>query len=130
MAASLRSARPGLDAIGKKVYRLSRLCHKDNGSRPACQALAGEVRVVLRAKVKNIKVPQKIIQPFSQEDVLRLLACCDPATRKGARDRALILLEKAFKAILVRKGEESPPRIHDLVVLAAVQGRRRHSSAT
>jgi site-specific recombinase XerD len=43
------------------------------------------------AKVKNIKVPQKIIHPFSQDDVLRLLACCDPATRKGARDRALIL---------------------------------------
>jgi site-specific recombinase XerD len=28
------------------------------------------------AKVKNIKVPQKIIHPFSQEDILRLLACC------------------------------------------------------
>lgn len=43
------------------------------------------------AKVKNIKVPQKVIQPFSQEDIFRLLACCNPATHKGARDRALIL---------------------------------------
>jgi len=43
------------------------------------------------AKVKNIKVPHKIIQPFSQDDILRLLACCDLATPKGARDRALIL---------------------------------------
>ncbi len=43
------------------------------------------------AKVKNIKVPQKIIQPFSQDDILRLLACCNPSTHKGARDRALIL---------------------------------------
>jgi len=40
------------------------------------------------AKVKNIKVSQKIIQPFSQEGVLRLLACCDPATHKGGRGRA------------------------------------------
>jgi len=40
------------------------------------------------AKVKNIKVPQKIIRPFSQEGVLRLLACCDPATHKGGRGRA------------------------------------------
>jgi HEPN domain-containing protein len=31
-------------------------------------------------------------------------------------------VEKAFKAILVRKGEESPPRIHDLVVLARRAG--------
>jgi site-specific recombinase XerD len=44
------------------------------------------------AKVKNIKVPQKVIQPFSQEEILRLLACCDPAAHKGARDRALILV--------------------------------------
>ncbi len=44
------------------------------------------------AKVKNIKVPYKVIVPFSQDDMLRLLACCDPATSKGARDRALILL--------------------------------------
>ena len=43
-------------------------------------------------KVKNIKVPQKLIQPFSQEEVLTLLACCDPDSRKGARDRALILV--------------------------------------
>ena len=44
------------------------------------------------SKVKNIKVPQKVIRPFSQEDVLRLLAWCDPSTHKGARDRALILV--------------------------------------
>jgi HEPN domain-containing protein len=31
-------------------------------------------------------------------------------------------VEKAFKAVLVRKGEESPPRIHDLVVLARRAG--------
>jgi HEPN domain-containing protein len=31
-------------------------------------------------------------------------------------------VEKAFKAMLVRKGEESPPRIHDLVVLAPRAG--------
>jgi site-specific recombinase XerD len=44
------------------------------------------------AKVKNIKVPQKVTQPFSQEDILRLLALCNPSTHKGARDRALILV--------------------------------------
>jgi integrase/recombinase XerD len=44
------------------------------------------------SKVKNIKVPQKVIRPFSQEDVLCLLARCDPSTHKGARDRGLILV--------------------------------------
>jgi integrase/recombinase XerC len=43
------------------------------------------------AKVKNIMVPHKVIHPFSQDDILRLLACCNPSTHKGARDRALIL---------------------------------------
>jgi site-specific recombinase XerD len=35
------------------------------------------------AKVKNIKVPQKVIQPFSQDDVLRLLACCNPSPTRA-----------------------------------------------
>ncbi len=43
-------------------------------------------------KVKNIKVPQKVIRPFSQDEILGLLAYCDESTHKGARDRALILV--------------------------------------
>ena len=43
-------------------------------------------------KVKNIKVPQKIVQPFTADDIQRLLSYCDAGTRKGARDRALILV--------------------------------------
>ena len=43
------------------------------------------------AKVKNIKVAQKVIQPFAREDILKLLACCNLDTHKGSRDRALIL---------------------------------------
>ncbi|MCH8160363.1 MAG: tyrosine-type recombinase/integrase [Chloroflexi bacterium] len=43
-------------------------------------------------KVKNIKVPQKIVQPFTADDIQRLLRYCDAGTRKGARDQALILV--------------------------------------
>ena len=43
-------------------------------------------------KVKNIGVPQKIVQPFSSHDVRPLLRRCDADTRKGARDQALILV--------------------------------------
>ena len=42
-------------------------------------------------KVKNIKVPQHIIHPFSGDDIARLLAACPASTFKGARDRAIIL---------------------------------------
>lgn len=43
-------------------------------------------------KVKNIKVPQKIVQPFTADDIQRLLSDCDAGTRKGARNQALILV--------------------------------------
>ncbi len=43
-------------------------------------------------KVKNIKVPQKIVQPFTTEDIRKLLEHCDASTRKGARNQALILV--------------------------------------
>ncbi|MCI0886332.1 MAG: tyrosine-type recombinase/integrase, partial [Chloroflexi bacterium] len=43
-------------------------------------------------KIKNIKVPQKIVQPFTLDDIQRLLSYCDAGTRKGARDQALILV--------------------------------------
>ena len=38
-------------------------------------------------KVKNIKVPQKIVQPFTADDIQRLLRYCDAGTRKGARNQ-------------------------------------------
>ena len=43
-------------------------------------------------KIKNIKVPQKIVQPFSADDLQKLLGQCDAGTRKGARNQALILV--------------------------------------
>jgi site-specific recombinase XerD len=43
-------------------------------------------------KVKNIRVEQKVIQPFTREDVAKLLAHSDRTTRRGGRDRALVLL--------------------------------------
>ena len=41
--------------------------------------------------MKNIKVPQHIIRPFSGDDIAQLLAACPASTFKGARDRAIIL---------------------------------------
>ena len=37
------------------------------------------------------RLPQKIVQPFNGEEIARLLACCDPETIAGGRDRAVIL---------------------------------------
>jgi integrase/recombinase XerC len=41
--------------------------------------------------LRNVRLPQKIVRPFSAEDIVRLLACCDPGTAAGARDRAIVL---------------------------------------
>ena len=41
--------------------------------------------------LRNVRLPQKIVQPFSPEEIACLLACCDPTTPVGARDQAMIL---------------------------------------
>jgi integrase/recombinase XerC len=41
--------------------------------------------------LRNVRLPQKIVQPFSPDEVARLLACCDGDTPIGARDRAILL---------------------------------------
>jgi len=41
--------------------------------------------------LRNVRLPQKIVQPFSPDEVARLLACCDPDTAIGARDCAVLL---------------------------------------
>ena len=53
--------------------------------------LAGYLQESPFRSLRNVRLPQRIVQPFSQEDVARLLACCDPDTAVGARDRAMIL---------------------------------------
>ncbi len=40
--------------------------------------------------LKNVRLPQRIVRPFSPEDVAQLLACCDPSTAVGARDQAIL----------------------------------------
>jgi integrase len=42
--------------------------------------------------LRNVRLPQKIVRPFSAEDIVRLLACSDPGTAAGARDRAIVLI--------------------------------------
>ena len=42
--------------------------------------------------LRNVRLPQRIVRPFSPEDVGRLLACCEPASPVGARDRAILLV--------------------------------------
>ena len=42
--------------------------------------------------LRNVRLPQRIVRPFSPEDVVKLLACCDPVTAAGARDRAIVLI--------------------------------------
>lgn len=41
--------------------------------------------------LKNVRLPQRIVRPFSADDLTRLLACCDPTIPTGARDQAILL---------------------------------------
>ena len=41
--------------------------------------------------LKNVRLPQRIVEPFSPADIERLLAGCDGASALGARDRAMVL---------------------------------------
>ncbi len=41
--------------------------------------------------LKNVRLPQRIVRPFSPDEVATLLACCDPDTVVGARDQAILL---------------------------------------
>ena len=43
------------------------------------------------AHIKKVRLPQKIVQPFSLDEILKLLACCDPSSAVVTRDRAIIL---------------------------------------
>jgi integrase/recombinase XerC/integrase/recombinase XerD len=40
--------------------------------------------------LRNVRLPQRIVRPFSPDEIARLLACCDPDTPVGARDRAIL----------------------------------------
>ena len=44
------------------------------------------------AGIPNVRLEQKIIQPYTPEEVRALLAVCDAATEFGCRNRAIILL--------------------------------------
>jgi len=44
------------------------------------------------AQIKNVRLPQKIVQPFSAEDIAKFLALCDTRFRWGARRTAIILI--------------------------------------
>ena len=41
--------------------------------------------------LKNVRLPQRIVQPFSADEIARLLAACDPDVPMGARDCAILL---------------------------------------
>ena len=42
--------------------------------------------------IPNVRVEQKVIQPFTEEEIQHLLDACDVATAFGCRNRAIILL--------------------------------------
>ncbi len=41
--------------------------------------------------LKNVRLPQRIVQPFSADEIARLLAVCDLDLPVGARDHAMLL---------------------------------------
>jgi len=52
---------------------------------------AGYLQETPFRSLRNVRLPQKIVQPFNGQEIARLLACCDPETIAGGRDRAIIL---------------------------------------
>jgi len=52
---------------------------------------AGYLKETPFRSLHNVRLPQKIVQPFNGEEIARLLACCDSKTTAGARDRAIVL---------------------------------------
>ena len=42
--------------------------------------------------IRNVRLPQKIVQPFSREEIVRLLDSCDAETQVGLRDRAMLMV--------------------------------------
>ena len=44
------------------------------------------------ASLRNVRVPQKIVQPLSREEVITLLSACDVGTQVGLRDRAMLMV--------------------------------------
>jgi site-specific recombinase XerD len=43
-------------------------------------------------QIKNVRLPQRIVQPYTAEEIGRLLACCDTRFYWGSRNRAMILV--------------------------------------
>jgi site-specific recombinase XerD len=43
------------------------------------------------AQIKNIRLPQRIVQPYTAEEIRKLLACCDSRFYWGSRDWAVVL---------------------------------------
>ncbi len=41
--------------------------------------------------LRNVRLPQRVVQPFTPADVVTLLAQCNPADAIGRRDRAIVL---------------------------------------
>src|SRR5438093_5991413 len=41
--------------------------------------------------MRAVRLPQRIVQPFTPGEVNRLLACCDLTTRLGVRDYAILM---------------------------------------
>jgi integrase/recombinase XerC len=43
-------------------------------------------------RIKNVRLPQKIVQPYTAEEVGRILSVCDEQSALGTRDRAIVFL--------------------------------------
>jgi len=52
--------------------------------------------------LKNIRIPEKLLSPYSKAEIARLIAACDEPTGRGVRDSLIIML---FLDTGVRRGE-------------------------
>ncbi len=63
------------------------------------------------AGIPNVRLEQKIIQPYTPDEVQALLTACDPKTEFGCRNRAIILL---FLDTGIRASELLQPALADI----------------
>lgn len=89
-----RHIRAHLVALQRRGLRDTTLHAHARGIRAWCNWLVaeGELQQSPMARVGMPRLEQRVPEPFSRDEILRLLAACDRSTPRGARDYALVLV--------------------------------------
>ena len=77
-------------------------------------------------RVPMVRREQKVIQPFSKEDITALLGACNPRTYVGSRMKAMVFFSIGYRGAFERTGLDSPRRrLLDQHRVRVLQGKGR-----